>query len=63
LPYAISDFQAAIRQREKDQRRARTCGMHFIDYFPHQELGIVYFETVVACRKPLATQQKLLVIR
>jgi TolB-like protein len=42
---AVSDFQEAIRQREKDQRRARTYGMHFIDYFPHRELGIVYFET------------------
>ena len=41
---AVSDFQEAIRQREKDQRRARTYGMHFIDYFPHRELGIVYFE-------------------
>ena len=42
---AVSDFQEAIRQREKDQRRARTYGMHFIDYFPHRELGIVYYET------------------
>ncbi len=41
---AVSDFQEAIRQREKDQRRARTYGMHFVDYFPHRELGIVYFE-------------------
>ena len=23
---------------------ARTYGMHFIDYFPHRELGIVYYE-------------------
>jgi len=42
-PEAISDFKAAIRQRESDQRRARTYGMHFVDYFPHRELGIVYF--------------------
>jgi len=42
---AISDFKAAIRQREKDQRRARTYGMHFIDFFPHRELGIVYYQT------------------
>ena len=42
---AISDFQEAIRQREKDQRRARTYGMHFVDYFPHRELGIVYYRT------------------
>jgi len=41
---AVSDFQEAMQQRQKDQRRARTYGMHFIDYFPHRELGIVYFE-------------------
>ena len=40
---AVSDFQEAIRQRDKDQRRARTYGMHFVDYFPHRELGIVYY--------------------
>jgi TolB-like protein len=41
---AIGDFREAIQQREKDQRMARTYGMHFIDYFPHRELGIVYYE-------------------
>lgn len=41
---AISDFASAIDQRKKDQRMARTYGMHFIDYFPHRELGIVFFE-------------------
>jgi hypothetical protein len=40
---AISDFRAAITQRQDDQRRARTYGLHFIDYFPHRELGIVYY--------------------
>jgi len=42
-PNARSDFKEAIRQREQDQRRARTYGMHVIDYFPHRELGIVYY--------------------
>lgn len=42
---AMADFNAAIRQREKDQRMARTYGMHFTDYFPHRELGIIYYET------------------
>jgi tetratricopeptide (TPR) repeat protein len=42
---AVADFEEAIRQRAEDQRRARTYGMHFIDYFPHRELGIVHFET------------------
>jgi hypothetical protein len=42
-PEAIADFQEAIKQRETDQRRARMYGLHFIDYFPHRELGISYF--------------------
>jgi tetratricopeptide (TPR) repeat protein len=40
---ALADLKQAIRQREEDQRMARTYGMHFVDYFPHRELGIVYF--------------------
>ena len=41
---ALADLEQAISQREKDQRMARTYGMHFIDYFPHRELGIVYYQ-------------------
>ena len=37
---AAGDFQEALRQRDVDQRRARTYGLHFIDYFPNRELGI-----------------------
>ena len=40
---AIADLQAALAQRQEDQRRARTYGLHFLDYFPHRELGIVYY--------------------
>jgi len=40
---ASADFLVAIQKRSEDQRRARTYGMHFIDYFPHRELGIAYF--------------------
>jgi Glucodextranase, domain B/Curli production assembly/transport component CsgG len=40
---AMADFSAAIAQRRQDQRHARTYGMHFVDYFPHRELGIVYY--------------------
>jgi TolB-like protein len=40
---AVSDFNQAIRQRDEDQRRARTYGMHFVDYFPHRELGITLY--------------------
>ncbi|MBF0559959.1 MAG: hypothetical protein HQL08_14405, partial [Nitrospirae bacterium] len=42
LDKAISDLKKAISMRDKDQRMARTYGMHFIDYFPHRELGICY---------------------
>lgn len=42
---ALADFKEAIERREKDQWMARTYGMHFIDYFPHRELGILYYQT------------------
>ncbi len=40
---AIEDFRAALALRDRDQRRARTYGLHFIDYFPWRELGIALF--------------------
>jgi hypothetical protein len=40
---ARNDLDKAISLRDQDQRRARTYGMHFIDYFPHRELGIAYY--------------------
>jgi hypothetical protein len=43
---ARASFQAALASRlgQRDQRRANTYGLHFIDnYFPHRELGIVYY--------------------
>jgi hypothetical protein len=40
---AMADFQAALKQRQDDQRRARTYGLHFVDYFPHRELGVVLY--------------------
>ncbi len=40
---AVYQFLKAIRERPKDQWRARTFGMNVLDeYFPHRELGIVY---------------------
>jgi TolB-like protein len=39
---AETDLKEAIRQRDGDQRMARTYGMHFIDYFPRRELGVAY---------------------
>jgi len=41
---AISDLENAIEQRHEDQRMARTYGMHLVDYFPHRETGIIYYE-------------------
>lgn len=41
LDEALSDLKKAASMRDKDQRMARTYGMHFIDYFPHREVGIV----------------------
>lgn len=40
---ALSDLRTAAEMREKDQRMARTYGMHFIDYFPHRELGVIHY--------------------
>ena len=39
---AIKDLKKSLSLRSRDQRMARTYGMHFIDYFPHRELGIIY---------------------
>lgn len=37
------DLQEAIGQRDDDKRDARKFGMHFIDYFPHRELGVALY--------------------
>lgn len=37
---AIADLEQARALRPHDQRRARTYGLHFIDYFPNRELGV-----------------------
>jgi len=38
---AMRDFQAALALRDDDCRQARTYGMHYVDYFPNRELGVV----------------------
>ena len=40
---SVADLIKATELRDQDQRRARTYGMHFVDYFPHRELGVRYF--------------------
>ena len=41
---AIADFQKSVEGRDEDQWRAQTNDMHFMDYFPHRELGVIYFQ-------------------
>ncbi len=40
---ALADLDIAIGKRYADKRRARTYGLHFIDYFPHREKGVIYY--------------------
>jgi hypothetical protein len=40
---AETDLRAAVQLRDEDQRRKKAYGLHFIDYFPHRELGVVLF--------------------
>ncbi|MCP4681405.1 MAG: hypothetical protein GY864_03640 [Desulfobacterales bacterium] len=40
---ALADLKQAESRRSEDQRRARTYGMHFLDYFPHRETGLVHY--------------------
>ena len=63
LNEAEQDFREAVRQRTDDQRRARTYGMHFIDFFPHRELGVVLYskgefqEAILELKTSLSTQE------
>jgi len=54
---ALKDIEQAIKLRNQvvpkkeklegvacDQRRARTYGMHFVDYFAHRERGIILYQ-------------------
>ncbi len=38
------DLEKAIRLRKDDKWRARTYGMHFVNYFPHCELGVIRYK-------------------
>jgi hypothetical protein len=42
-PAALADLQETIRRRFDDRRMSRTLGMHFIDYFPHREKGLIHY--------------------
>ncbi|MEZ4528859.1 MAG: FlgO family outer membrane protein [Desulfobacterales bacterium] len=60
---AEGDFRQALSGRAGDQFRARTYGMHFLDYFPLRELGIALFyqnryaEAIQELEKSLAAQK------
>ena len=41
---AMSDLRQALAGRGADTWRARTYGLHFVEYFPNRELGVAYFE-------------------
>jgi hypothetical protein len=38
---AQADLEAALQRRQRDQRMARTYGMHYCDYFPNREMGVI----------------------
>lgn len=40
---AIDEFRAAISLEFKDNGQFRTYGMHFIQYYPHREMGICHY--------------------
>ncbi len=44
LNQAIDDFEQAIKLKKDDTKQARTYGVNFIEYFPHRELGVVYYK-------------------
>ena len=39
---AAADFEQALKGRSRDTWRARTYGLHFVEYFPARELGVCY---------------------
>ncbi|KQC12135.1 MAG: hypothetical protein APR54_10015 [Candidatus Cloacimonas sp. SDB] len=41
---AAEEFKSAISLEFEDAKRKRTYGTRFIQYFPHRELGIVYYQ-------------------
>jgi tetratricopeptide (TPR) repeat protein len=41
---AVQDFREARKQRDKEDRKARTYGVDFIEYFPVRELGVALYQ-------------------
>ena len=40
---AVADFQKGIKDQENDQWHAQISDTQFMDYFPHREMGVIYF--------------------
>lgn len=40
---AEADLRKALGGRSRDSWQARTYGLHFVEYFPNRELGVVYY--------------------
>ncbi len=40
---AIVNFKQAIKVKPNDTKRIKTYGMHFIEYFPHREIGVCLY--------------------
>lgn len=40
---AIENFKEAVKIQYQDTKKIKTYGMHFIEYFPHREIGICYY--------------------
>lgn len=40
---AIDEFRSAVSLEFTDRSNFKTYGMHFIDYFPHREMAICYY--------------------
>ncbi|KJU82002.1 conserved hypothetical protein, secreted, partial [Candidatus Magnetobacterium bavaricum] len=43
LELAVTNFETAIRLKKGEIWQAKIDDTHYVDYFPHRELGIVYF--------------------
>jgi TolB-like protein len=40
---AIENFKEALKTQDRDIKTIKTYGMHFIEYFPHREIGICFY--------------------
>jgi TolB-like protein len=41
---ALEEFKSAASLEYEDKKNKRTYGTHFIEYFPHREMGVAYFQ-------------------